>query len=48
MSKGTAVKGTSASSPEVAVNMINMNKWYGDFHVLRDINLKVMRGERIV
>jgi ABC-type methionine transport system ATPase subunit len=25
-----------------------MNKWYGDFHVLRDINLKVMRGERIV
>ncbi len=28
--------------------MINMNKWYGDFTVLRDINLKVMRGERIV
>jgi general L-amino acid transport system permease protein len=25
-----------------------MHKWYGDFHVLRDINLKVMRGERIV
>ena len=25
-----------------------MNKWYGDFHVLRDINLKVMGGERIV
>ena len=25
-----------------------MNKWYGDFHVLRDIDLKVMRGERIV
>jgi hypothetical protein len=24
----------------------DMNKWYGDFHVLRDINLKVMRGER--
>ena len=25
-----------------------MNKWYGEFHVLRDINLKVRRGERIV
>ena len=25
-----------------------MHKWYGDFHVLKDINLKVMRGERIV
>ena len=25
-----------------------MNKWYGEFHVLRDINLKVMGGERIV
>ena len=24
------------------------NKWYGEFHVLRDINLKVTRGERIV
>src|SRR5688500_5054366 len=31
-----------------AVEMVNVNKWYGDFHVLRDINLKVMRGERIV
>eukprot|EP01037_Dinobryon_pediforme_P011863 gene11863-11952_t len=25
-----------------------MNKWYGDFHVLRDINLNVARGEKIV
>ncbi|WP_417668855.1 amino acid ABC transporter ATP-binding protein [Roseibium sp.] len=36
------------SETEVAVEIKNMNKWYGDFHVLRDINLKVMRGERIV
>jgi general L-amino acid transport system ATP-binding protein len=28
--------------------MIGINKWFGDFHVLRDINLKVMKGERIV
>jgi general L-amino acid transport system ATP-binding protein len=28
--------------------MMLLNKWYGEFHVLRDINLKVMKGERIV
>jgi general L-amino acid transport system ATP-binding protein len=33
---------------ETAVEMIGVHKWYGSFHVLRDINLKVMRGERIV
>jgi general L-amino acid transport system ATP-binding protein len=33
---------------DVAVQLIDMNKWYGQFHVLRDINLKVMGGERIV
>ncbi len=31
-----------------AVEIADMNKWYGDFHVLRDINLKVMGKERIV
>jgi general L-amino acid transport system ATP-binding protein len=33
---------------EVAVEMAGVNKWFGKFHVLRDINLTVMRGERIV
>ena len=33
---------------EVAVEITAMNKWYGQFHVLRDINLTVYRGERIV
>ena len=32
----------------VAVDIIGMNKWYGDFHVLRDIDLRVKGGERIV
>jgi general L-amino acid transport system ATP-binding protein len=36
------------SQTDVAIEIVNMNKWYGDFHVLRDINLRVMRGERIV
>ena len=35
-------------SDEVAIDIRNMNKWYGSFHVLRDINLTVHRGERIV
>ena len=35
-------------SDEVAIQISGMNKWYGDFHVLRDINLTVYEGERIV
>ena len=38
----------TVSETDVAIEMNNVNKWFGDFHVLRDINLKVMRGERIV
>src|SRR5262245_21732469 len=33
---------------EVAIEIIDLNKWFGSFHVLRDIELKVMRVERIV
>ncbi|WP_062203374.1 amino acid ABC transporter ATP-binding protein [Aureimonas sp. AU12] len=32
----------------VAIELVNVNKWYGEFHVLRDINLRVTRGEKIV
>src|SRR5262249_10355607 len=31
-----------------AIHIAAMNKWDGDFHVLKDINLTVSRGERIV
>ena len=31
-----------------AVKFIGVNKWFGQFHVLRDINLDVTAGERIV
>jgi general L-amino acid transport system ATP-binding protein len=30
------------------IELIGMHKWFDDFHVLKDINLKVKRGERIV
>lgn len=33
---------------DYAIRMINLNKWYGDFHVLKNINLEVAQGERIV
>jgi len=35
-------------SGAVAVEMSGVNKWFGSFHVLRDIDLRVARKERIV
>jgi general L-amino acid transport system ATP-binding protein len=35
-------------SDEVMIEILHMHKWFGDFHVLRDINLRVRKGERIV
>lgn len=35
-------------SDEVAIEITAMHKWYGEFHVLKDINLTVNTGERIV
>ena len=43
----TAAKKMTVSD-EVAIQISAMNKWYGEFHVLRDINLTVYKGERIV
>jgi general L-amino acid transport system ATP-binding protein len=40
--------GTDGEKTGWAVEISALNKWYGDFHVLRDINLTVARGERIV
>ena len=36
----------NTSSPIIEFKAVN--KWFGDFHVLRDIDLVVARGERIV
>ena len=30
------------------IEMRHVHKWYGDFHVLSDINLEVKRGEKVV
>ena len=36
----------STSSPIIEFSKVN--KWFGEFHVLRDIDLSVAKGERIV
>jgi len=38
----------SAASSERIIEMTNVNKWFGAFHVLKDIDLVVRKGERIV
>jgi len=35
-------------NPETIVSFEKVNKWFGQFHVLRDIDLHVRKGERIV
>ncbi|NBY04861.1 MAG: amino acid ABC transporter ATP-binding protein [Betaproteobacteria bacterium] len=35
-------------STDAIITFEKVNKWFGDFHVLRDIDLEVRKGERIV
>jgi len=39
---------TMQVSDELVISMKGVNKWFGNFHVLRDINLNVFKGERII
>ncbi len=39
---------SSHTTSEEVIIIKDLNKWYGDFHVLKDINLTVHKGERIV
>nr|WP_187776025.1 amino acid ABC transporter ATP-binding protein [Salinicola corii] len=48
MSEATATETTAPGSDGPMIEIDHLNKWYGNFHVLRDINLTVTRGERIV
>ncbi len=36
------------TKPEIAISLRDVNKWYGEFHVLKNVNLDVERGQRIV
>ncbi|MFM2045131.1 MAG: ral L-amino acid transport ATP-binding protein AapP [Pseudomonadota bacterium] len=51
----TAIADTSAAAAAAdpgtqapVITLRGVNKWYGEFHVLRDIDLTVAKGERIV
>lgn len=39
---------TAAPGARNAIDIVGMHKWYGEFHVLRNINLSVAEGEKIV
>jgi general L-amino acid transport system ATP-binding protein len=38
----------TALKTDTAVKLVDVHKWYGEFHVLKDINLTVAKGERLV
>ena len=44
----TDIHMASAELSDAIIKIDELNKWYGQFHVLKDINLDVKRGERIV
>ena len=46
MSATETIETGAADAPTIQIK--GLNKWYGSFHVLRDINLDVAHGERIV
>jgi general L-amino acid transport system ATP-binding protein len=45
---GGAVPTPPDTAKRWMIEMVGVHKWFGDFHVLKDINLNVDRGERIV
>jgi general L-amino acid transport system ATP-binding protein len=45
--RGEKAAGTTGSDP-MMIELRGVHKWYGKFHVLKDINLTVRKGERIV
>ena len=47
MAQSSAAEAASVNA-RPAVQMIGLNKWYGEFHVLRNIDLNVDQGEKIV
>ena len=48
MSQDNTETKDKAAAETPIVEIIGMHKWFGEFHVLQDINLTVARGERIV
>ena len=48
ISESQSAQTASIESSETIISIKGMHKWFDDFHVLKDIDLEVRRGERIV
>ena len=48
MATAINTQGQHKVSSEVMIHMAGVHKWFGEFHVLKDINLSVHKSERIV
>ncbi|KHF24445.1 amino acid ABC transporter ATP-binding protein [Solemya velum gill symbiont] len=48
MSEENANKANLEVSDKVMIELKDVHKWYGEFHVLKNIDLTVRKGERIV
>ena len=48
MAQGNVAAAATAANEAPAIQMIAVNKWFGEFHVLRNIDLTVDQGEKIV
>ena len=44
----SSTHGDSTTTAPVLVSMHGVNKWFGDLHVLKDINVDIHRGEVVV
>lgn len=42
------MRANTSASKETIIEISDLNKWFGDFHVLKNINLKVAEGEKLV
>ncbi|WP_419208281.1 amino acid ABC transporter ATP-binding protein [Photobacterium leiognathi subsp. mandapamensis] len=48
MTSSTSKPQTDKTSSDLMIQLTDVNKWYGQFHVLKNINLNVKKGEKIV
>jgi len=44
----STIADTKTSETEIMISIDSMHKWFDDFHVLKNINLEVKRGEKVV
>ena len=44
----STISDTKTSETEIMISIDSMHKWFDDFHVLKNINLEVKRGEKVV